>query len=834
METELTTTRKNDELQLCYDLKKDSAGHLTELQRIVSKLTEIPKSQIKAKRDLRNVLCGACRGKPYEVLNLPLPSFSNIGCQTVDRFSELELSNSNEEFLNQMVHILIENERLGCTKSRNEGYDDQNRRTRQNTSVQPLPRKGLGVNKGSQEQGSSRTETERALSVQIAKLTSEKEELQSNLKTQQITMVKLQTTIDNNHEKQETAQIELKRAFSEKIGRLTSEKEELKNTLKTQQETIQNLQTTLEEQGSSRTETERALSVQIAKLTSEKEELQSNLKTQQITMVKLQTTIEMKAEETDLVENSRDVYHPQNRRVSFDSSPKTVYASSDRDIAQEQALGTDTCSIGQANQDKETSTMERNVESEQIEKSEMEFEKITQDMDNPDSELSSLQSQESTHSSEMKSFTLNSSKTEERQQTLQDENNVYESEIMTFKLENAEFRQSLKENSEKLTQAIDELERIKTENTSLKADCNTRDDDLRSMKTEKGKTDKHIESLKYEKQKLQCVVDDLNTKMKHTESELKKTRSDNKTLINSEEARDDEVESLKTEKDKLDSHMERVKQEKQNLQNKLDNLNAQMTQMESELKTTKAENEKLADSQTARDDELKSLKTEKSKLDSHMERVKQEKQNLQNKLDNVDAQMTQMESVLKKTKTENKKLIDSQNEQREESENLRHQIKELSLPKKKRVVLGLRSEKSGLGKTLVDMVTKELTRRLQQRLDMFSLNLTISFSQTPSEVTNGLQVVLCLNMSRVGTNIADTLKGIKADRDMFVMVLHHTSKENLSSLTPTSHRVTGSELRQLGGILDMVFDSSSGLYECDLNNTAVDKIASILRKCLIL
>ncbi|XP_033734782.1 uncharacterized protein LOC117323584 [Pecten maximus] len=292
----------------------------------------------------------------------------------------------------------------------------------------------------------------------------------------------------------------------------------------------------------------------------------------------------------------------------------------------------------------------------------------------------------------------------------------------------------------------------------------------------------------------------------------------------------DEVKSLKLKKTSSESQRKRIQDEIQKLQNELDKLHINKVETESELTRTQEENKHLIAYQSTSEERLRTLQKRHDELKSETKTSQQEHDQIKQTLEEKIKSLTQKK---KKAQDEYMCLKAECDKQKEELRKFKQQLEELKKPQKKRVVLGLRSEKSGLGKSLVDMVTKGLTKRLQERLDMSNLNLMVSFSQNPSDVTNGFQIVICLNMSRVGTNIADSLKGMKVDRDVFVMVLHHTNKENLSALTPTSHRVTGNEVRQLGGILDMAFSSDGGLYECDLNNVAVEKIASILRKCLI-
>ncbi|XP_021378779.1 intracellular protein transport protein USO1-like isoform X1 [Mizuhopecten yessoensis] len=225
---------------------------------------------------------------------------------------------------------------------------------------------------------------------------------------------------------------------------------------------------------------------------------------------------------------------------------------------------------------------------------------------------------------------------------------------------------------------------------------------------------------------------------------------------------------------------------------------------------------------------------ELARVHSRMDKIQNENTNIIADLQKKAEERQRQEKQLDDYRQEIQQLLNDLNVQDKELKTLRGQLEEMQQPRKKTLVIGLHCNRSGVGKSLVDMVVTELTKGVQDRLDRNNINLTIQFSQTPSEVTSWLQIVLCLNMSRVGTNILDSVKGIKGERDVFVLVLHHTSKNNLSSLTPTNHRVTGSELRQLGGILDIAFCSDSGLYECDVNSNTFDKIASVLTKYILL
>ncbi|XP_021351532.1 uveal autoantigen with coiled-coil domains and ankyrin repeats protein-like isoform X2 [Mizuhopecten yessoensis] len=220
----------------------------------------------------------------------------------------------------------------------------------------------------------------------------------------------------------------------------------------------------------------------------------------------------------------------------------------------------------------------------------------------------------------------------------------------------------------------------------------------------------------------------------------------------------------------------------------------------------KEENEHLQSKLSSTMLENENLKIENGKL-------KEENEQLESTVSSNQKGLKEQITGFTNQITEQKKQIgELENDLDKKDDELRMVKKELAEAKRPRVkdiVLGIRSERSGMGKTMIEMVNRELSGQLQNILEKENVRLTVKQCAAATDVPKGLMAVLCLDMSRVGTNIKDALAGIKVNRDVFVIVFHHTSKENLSSLTPTSLRITGSEQRQLGAIIDMVFSSDS-------------------------
>ncbi|XP_069116489.1 interaptin-like [Argopecten irradians] len=408
-------------------------------------------------------------------------------------------------------------------------------------------------------------------------------------------------------------------------------------------------------------------------------------------------------------------------------------------------------------------------------------------------------------------------KCEEGLSTLQDNYHKLETKMKTLQEKHDQTKQTLEERTLANRKKEEEI-------ASLKLEIASRDEELRSTKTERDTLNSQLTDAQHEKLNIQRDLEEQREKSAQTEKQLLKAKKDTEGCLTT---RDEELRSTKSERDKLNSQLKDVQHEKLNIQRDLEEQKEKSAQTERQFLKAKKDIQTLTESLRINEERLQTLHDNHHKLKGAMATSQLEHDRTKQALDGTTLSNRKMEE-------ENAQLKAERDKQREEIQQCNQQIEELKKPRKKRIVLGLRSERSGLGKSLVDMVTREMTTRLQKRLDVYNLNLVVSFSQISSEVTNGFQIALCLNMSRVGTNIVDSIKGMKVDRDLFVMVLHHTNKENLSSLTPTSHRVTGSEVRQLGGILDMAFSSDSGLYDCDLNNAAMEKIAVILKKCLIL
>ncbi|XP_061174809.1 paramyosin-like [Saccostrea echinata] len=126
---------------------------------------------------------------------------------------------------------------------------------------------------------------------------------------------------------------------------------------------------------------------------------------------------------------------------------------------------------------------------------------------------------------------------------------------------------------------------------------------------------------------------------------------------------------------------------------------------------------------------------------------------------------------------------------------------------------------------ILDGLMKELTDRLAvEKVDLvrrpFYGNTDFNFPL----------LAICVNVSRIGTDAKEVLKGIpKANnsKDVALLVFHHKEVHALPSQT-SDKILTGTDFSHLGTIIDFAFLSQRGIYECDMNMMGIERIASFL------
>ncbi|KAL3874020.1 hypothetical protein ACJMK2_037089 [Sinanodonta woodiana] len=130
---------------------------------------------------------------------------------------------------------------------------------------------------------------------------------------------------------------------------------------------------------------------------------------------------------------------------------------------------------------------------------------------------------------------------------------------------------------------------------------------------------------------------------------------------------------------------------------------------------------------------------------------------------------------------------------------------------------------------LMTNVTFELSNTL--KLQMFSSNLEFLMQTCDkhSQISRSLPVlVICLNASRLGTDVSSALQGVPVGPNVAVLIFHNKDLHALPS--QSSDRVlTGPEYKNVGAIIDMAYLTNKGMNSCDMNNRALETLMEFIK-----
>ncbi|OWF38232.1 Laminin subunit alpha-2 [Mizuhopecten yessoensis] len=442
--------------------------------------------------------------------------------------------------------------------------------------------------------------------------------------------------------------------------------------------------------------------------------------------------------------------------------------------------------------------------------------------------IRSLENQLKMH---LKSHTEN---TEEKQgdfDTVQKEKEEYVEQLSQLQTE----RQALEDQTNSLTSTNEEcsptVEGLQRNIDRLTVELEKKQGDFDKSQQENEEYMREVAQLQTDRQTLQDQTSSINKTNEELLSSLKIKQQNTEKMTGELEEKQTELDKVQRENEMFVINISQLQTDIQKFKDQASFLSRTNEEMTPAMEGLQRNIDRLAGQLEEKQGDFDKVQNEKAEYLKEQSQLQRDIQTLQDETGSLNKTIKELSSTVESLQPDIDRMTGELVKKDEEINNLKTVLEESRRLKKKVVVMRLlRTSRSGLGKTMVDMVTKELTRQLGERLDSKSFDFSIVLSETPTDVSNGPLFVLCLNMSRVGTNIQDALEGTEGGRDVYVLVLHHTNKDNLSTLTPTSLRVTGSEIRQLGGIIDLAFSSNSGLYECDLNITAIGKIATVLKK----
>lgn len=383
---------------------------------------------------------------------------------------------------------------------------------------------------------------------------------------------------------------------------------------------------------------------------------------------------------------------------------------------------------------------------------------------------------------------------------------------------------SLKTKNEDLQKRVSTLEHM---NDEMKKEKESVEDEIKSLKeqfdSELKEKDTYITDLKNQLDKLnkkfEMAQAKLESVLKNEKQLSNKLQSDTHSFQHTIKEKSEEIQRLKSQ---LNNEEKTVKELQERIKKTEQAYNKEVNNLKSEKENMKYRIGKMS----ARQDELQAKITHlNDELNRSREQAADDKKCYEKQIKDKDARLQQAEQLNTSSKKENWRL-------KEEKENLSKVCvsmeKELNVLKSKRILqVQLYSQNCT---SLTSSVEDELSKLLKSKLETATLELDFIQCAKSSDVQHDLPVLLlCISVSRIGTDVANAVQGLTLSSKMAVLILHHKDVHALPS--QASERVlTGHELRNLGGVFDMAFLSGRGIYECNMNKINMISLINFINR----
>ncbi|XP_065944194.1 uncharacterized protein [Magallana gigas] len=227
-----------------------------------------------------------------------------------------------------------------------------------------------------------------------------------------------------------------------------------------------------------------------------------------------------------------------------------------------------------------------------------------------------------------------------------------------------------------------------------------------------------------------------------------------------------------------------------------------------------------------KEDQESIQKTLKSQSEA-IESLRREKDELMKLLDNSPRNQSSSgihEDTILRLKEENSELKRKLREKEGEVANLQNMLDRLT---REPVLVYMYA--SSMNERISNAVRSELQSILSQHVEATrDKKLKIVPLEDPKSVpANKPLIVLCINASRLGTDVEQALQQVTCSRSVTVAVIHH---KEFHALPPqASEKLLHSEkIRELYAVVDIAFLTNKGMYTCDMNNKSLEKLTNFI------
>lgn len=135
---------------------------------------------------------------------------------------------------------------------------------------------------------------------------------------------------------------------------------------------------------------------------------------------------------------------------------------------------------------------------------------------------------------------------------------------------------------------------------------------------------------------------------------------------------------------------------------------------------------------------------------------------------------------------------------------------------------------SAVNQKLCQIVESELFTMLATHLETMNVNIQKEPCLHPQDHHDDVPlIVLCVNASRLGTDVTQALSNVTYNSSVAVAILHHKEFHALPSQA-SEKLLIGQDYKKLGLIVDIAFLTTKGMYPCEMNNRSIERLCQFI------
>ena len=317
------------------------------------------------------------------------------------------------------------------------------------------------------------------------------------------------------------------------------------------------------------------------------------------------------------------------------------------------------------------------------------------------------------------------------------------------------------------------------------------------------------------KKKLEGLISQLTAASQEQQTVVKKYQNVNKVLKKEQEKNEIVIKELGEELYKTKLAFENSKVECDNshsFQEKLTGIRRQLIEANNTIEILKQENEKIEKEVERKEIDLleskKFLCSQKEEMEKLYGQQRRENVMLREKLEKTDRQ-----------------YHENLNRVEQERDALKHQVEEWVKKNHTTVCVQMYA---AVNKELCEKMMNELEGMLSLQFEMNNTSIEVEKHKQPPTDSNLPLLVLCINASRLGTDVNQALLNISQSRTIAVVVLHHKELHALPR-QPSAKLLIGSDYKHIEAIVDIAYLTSKGIYPCDMNERSLDILVNFIK-----